>query len=214
MVDESHRGTRLPIGTLLCAVFLLPVFFVTLSRHKKSQSIGLQIGIIVILVIGMIALFPVWRVPLGSSAKASQVSEEEGEAIIQSLLKNVYRSFDFREEEDVYDKLAVSVSGDLLTEIYLQNRKSMVVEQAGGAQAKVQEVDVQEVKVLDSKKQDGALDVRTKWSAVGTVGHWGHIHTRQNLYDAILTLAVSEGSWKISGIELLEEKRVDPWGKK
>jgi hypothetical protein len=75
-------------------------------------------------------------------------------------------------------------------------------------------VDVQEVKVLDSKKQDGALDVRTKWSAVGTVGHWGHIHTRQNLYDAILTLAVSEGSWKISGIELLEEKRVDPWGKK
>jgi hypothetical protein len=214
MVDESHRGTRLPIGTLLCAVFLLPVFFVTLSRHKKSQSIGLQIGIIVILVIGMIALFPVWRVPLGSSAKASQVSEEEGEAIIQSLLKNVYRSFDFREEEDVYDKLAISVSGDLLTEIYLQNRKSMVVEQAGGAQAKVQEVDVQEVKVLDSKKQDGALDVRTKWSAVGTVGHWGHIHTRQNLYDAILTLAVSEGSWKISGIELLEEKRVDPWGKK
>ena len=75
-------------------------------------------------------------------------------------------------------------------------------------------MDVQEVDIQDSKKQSGALDVRTKWSAVGTVGHWGHIHSRQNLYDAILTLAVSEGSWKITGIELLEEKRVDPWGKK
>ena len=174
----------------------------------------MQVVIIVVLIIGMAALFPVWQVPLGSSARASQISEEDGQAIIHNLLKNVYRSFDFREEEDVYDKLAISVSGDLLTEIYLQNRKSMIVEQAGGAQAKVQEVDVQEVDIQDSKKQSGALDVRTKWSAVGTVGHWGHIHTRQNLYDAILTLAVSEGSWKITGIELLEEKRVDPWGKK
>ena len=57
----------------------------------------------------------------------------------------------------------------------------------------------------------GALDIRTKWTAVGSVGHWGHIHTRQNMYDAILTLAVVEGSWKITGIELLEEKRVDPY---
>jgi hypothetical protein len=214
VVDDAHRGMLLPVGSLICIILLLPVLLVTLGRYKRSQSIFLQIGIIAVLVIAMVALFPVWRIPIGSSAKASQVSEEEGKAIIHSLLKNVYRAFDFREEEDVYDKLAISVSGDLLTEIYLQNRKSMIVEQAGGAQAKVQEVDVQEVKVEDSKKQDGALDVRTKWSAVGTVGHWGHIHTRQNLYDAILTLAVAEGSWKITGIELLEEKRVDPWGKK
>jgi hypothetical protein len=214
MVDDSHRGTRLPIGTLLCAVLLLPVVFVTIGRQKKSQSIAMQVVIIMVLVIGMAALFPVWQISIGSNARASQISEEDGQAIIHNLLKNVYRSFDFREEEDVYDKLAISVSGDLLTEIYLQNRKSMIVEQAGGAQAKVQEVDVQEVNIQDSKKQSGALDVRTKWSAVGTVGHWGHIHTRQNLYDAILTLAVSDGSWKITGIELLEEKRVDPWGKK
>ena len=42
-------------------------------------------------------------------------------------------SKDFREEEDVYDKLAISVSGDLLTDIYLQSRKSLQIEQAGGA---------------------------------------------------------------------------------
>jgi hypothetical protein len=214
VVEDAHRGLLLPVGSLVCVILLLPVLFTAIGRNKKSQSIAVQFVIIVVLVIGMIALFPVWQVPLGSSTRASQVSEEDGKAIIHSLLKNVYRAFDFREEEDVYDKLAISVSGDLLTDIYLQNRKSMVVEQAGGAQAKVQEVAVQEVDVQDSQKQSGALDVRTMWSAVGTVGHWGHIHTRQNVYDAILTLAVSEGSWKITGIELLEEKRVDPWAKK
>ncbi|MGB6290238.1 MAG: hypothetical protein WBF36_08940, partial [Desulfobulbales bacterium] len=115
-------------------------------------------------------------------------------------------------EDDVYDKLAVSVSGDLLTDVYLQSRKSMSIEQAGGAQAKVKQVDVQETNIKESAKQKGAVDVRSKWSAIGTVGHWGHIHTRQNVYDAILTLAVIDGSWKITGIELLEEKRVDPFG--
>ena len=44
--------------------------------------------------------------------------------ILNSLLKKVYRSIDFREEEDVYDRLEVSVSGDLLADIYLQNRKA------------------------------------------------------------------------------------------
>jgi hypothetical protein len=211
IVSDAHRGKLVPIGSLICAAFLLPFVFSAFSRGRKSQPVKVQIGIIVLLVIGMVALYPIWQVPMGSKARASQMSEEDSIAIVHSLLKNVYRAFDFREEEDVYDKLAVSVSGDLLTEVYLQSRKSMIIEQAGGAQAKVKEIKVQETDVKDSAKQKGALDIRTKWTAVGLVGHWGHIHTRQNIYDAILTLAVADGSWKITGIELLEEKRVDPW---
>ena len=193
---------------------LIPFALALHSRQKKSQPITIQIIIIGFLVVGMIALFPVWQVTVGSSARASQISNDDSKAIVLSLLKNVYRAFDFREEEDVYDKLAISVSGDLLTEVYLQSRKSMVIEQAGGAQAKVKEVDVLETEVKESSKQKGALDIKTKWTAIGSVGHWGHIHTRQNVYDAILTLAVADGSWKITGIELLEEKRIDPFGKK
>ena len=149
--------------------------------------------------------------PFGSDIRASRINKAESRAIVHNLLRNVYRAFDFREEEDVYDKLAISVTGDLLTDIYLQNRKSMVIEQAGGAQAKVKDVTVLEVEHQNSQLQKGALDIRTKWTAVGSVGHWGHIHTRRNVYDAILTLAVVEGFWKISGIELLEEKRIYPY---
>ena len=46
---------------------------------------------------------------------------------------------------------------------------------------------------------------------MGSVGHWGHVHTRQNVYDAIMTIAVIDGAWKITGLEVLEEKRVDPY---
>ena len=44
---------------------------------------------------------------------SSSVAKEEAQDVVSGLLKNVYRAFDFREEEDVYDKLATSVSGGL-----------------------------------------------------------------------------------------------------
>jgi hypothetical protein len=210
-VDKTHSGIPVPLGSLVCTVFLLPIIFLTFRRRNRSQPIKVQVCVIVILFVCLVALIPVWHVPFGSDVRASRINEAESRAIVHNLLRNVYRAFDFREEEDVYDKLAISVTGDLLTDIYLQNRKSMVIEQAGGAQAKVKDVTVLEVEHQNSQLQKGALDIRTKWTAVGSVGHWGHIHTRRNVYDAILTLAVVEGFWKISGIELLEEKRIDPY---
>jgi len=210
-VAEEHHGVTVPLLSLACAILLLPFGFIAVKSYKASRSIKAHVATIIILLISMVVLFPFYQISIGNNARASQMSEEDSRSIVESILKNVYRAFDFREEEDVYDKLAISVSGDLLEEIYLQNRQSMLIEQAGGAQAKVKQVEVLTTEVRDSKRQKGALDVRTKWSAVGSVGHWGHIHSRRNMYDAILTLAVVNGFWKITGIELLEEKRVDPY---
>jgi hypothetical protein len=124
---------------------------------------------------------------------------------------NVYRAFDFREEGDVYDKLAISASGDLLADLYLQNRKSFEVKRAGGAQAKVKEIEILDVAVESNPDDTSALDLQSKWTAMGTVGHWGHIHTRKNHYEAVVTIEPVNGSWKITGLELLEEKRIDPY---
>lgn len=211
MVAETHRGVAVPLGSLICVLLLLPFSLIAYRRLKKSEPVKVHATIVLILVISIIALLPRWHVSIGNSAQARLISKDDGKTIVQNLLKNVYRSFDFREEEDVYDKLAISVSGALLNDVYLQSRKSMIIEQAGGAQAKVKQTEVLDVDVKESRKQKGALDVRTNWTAIGSVGHWGHIHTRQNVYDAILTLIVEDGSWKISDIELLEEKRVDPY---
>ena len=208
-VDSAHRGISVPLGSLACIVLLLFCTLLTFRRRKKSQPVKVQLSIILVLLVGAVVLFPKFNVSVGSGARASQMSEEDSKQITLSLLKNVYRAFDFRDEEDVYDKLAISVNGDLLTDIYLQSRKSLVIEQAGGAQAKIKEVTVVEAEVQEPNKEKNAVAIRTKWTATGSVGHWGHLHTRQNYYDAILTLAVADGAWKISAIELLEEKRID-----
>ena len=211
-VNDAHKGLQIPLLSLVCAVLSFLAGYFVILRYYRVQQFKTPLTLMVLLLTGTFLLLPYWRISIGSSARASQMSEEEGRQIILSLLKNVYRSFDFREESDVYDKLAISVSGDLLTDIYLQNRKSMLIEQAGGAQAKVKQIDLLETDVRDSAKKNGALEIRTKWTAAGSVGHWGHIHTRQNLYVALITISVVDGFWKISDLEVLEEKRIDPFG--
>jgi len=209
-VEDRHRGFQLPVISLAACFVILVLSVFTVRRYRQDKPIKRQLlAITVVCIIGGVML-PYFRIPLGSTARASQISAEETKLITQNLLKYIYRAFDFRDEEDIYDKLAVSVSGDLLAEIYLQNRKSMVIEQAGGAQAKVKHIEVLEAGIAGANRQTGTLDIRTQWTALGTVGHWGHVHTRQNLYDAILTLAVVDGAWKLTGIELLEEQRVVP----
>ena len=160
------------------------------------------------LVAGIIAL-PYTHVIVSRPAlMAADLNDEQSQVLLQAMLKNVYRAFDFRDEQDVYDKLALSVDGDLLADIYLQNRKSFAVQRAGGAQAKVKQVDIISAK---AERMDGlAYQIKGNWTATGTVGHWSHIHTRQNLYDAIVTVEAVDGAWKITEMELLEEKRVEP----
>ncbi len=210
VVNETHRGVPVPLLSLGCSVLIVILIVLIIRRWRTSQSVTLLVALTCVLLVGAVVLYPYKQIALGSSVRSGQISNEQIKVITYNLLKNVYRAFDFREEADVYDKLALNVDGSLLTDIYLQSRKSMLIEQAGGAQAKVTQIQVEEAKINDTSKSDGAIMVRTSWWALGTVGHWGHVHTRRNVYDAELDLAVVDGNWKITGIDVLEEKRVDP----
>ncbi|MHC4119849.1 MAG: hypothetical protein ACYSWO_20325 [Planctomycetota bacterium] len=214
---ESVAATELtasfdvPFGGALCLGVLMLVAWQYQRRRGKSARGHLYAGSGMLLFACILLLFP-HLVPQfrESIVGRAKMTDEQAAVVLRSLLKNVYRAFDFREESDVYDKLAVSVSGDLLSDIYLQNRKSFAVQRAGGAQAKVKEIEILDVEINDSARHSGTLPLRSSWTAFGTVGHWGHIHSRMNLYDALVTVGVVDGAWKIVALELLEEKRVQP----
>lgn len=209
--DEKHKGLRLPIGSLGCILLVLIPAYSIVQRLGTKKPKMMQILILAGLLVGSVFAYPFFTVSIGNSARASKINDSETSQIVLGLLKNIYRAFEFREEDDVYDKLSVSVAGELLTEIYLQSRKSLIIEQAGGAQAKVEELEVLKAQMQESFKHQGAVDVRAQWTAVGSVGHWGHIHTRHNVYDAIMTLIIDDDHWKISDLEVLEERRIDPY---
>jgi hypothetical protein len=177
---------------------------------RRGESVTWMALTALLLVAGGIASYPYTQLVFARpAAVAGDLDDEQARVLLQALLKNVYRAFDFRDEEDVYDKLALTVQGDLLAELYLQNRRSFAIKKAGGAQAKIKAVDIKQAQAqrLDSGSLGYAIAGR--WTALGSVGHWGHIHMRQNLYDAIVTVEAVDGQWKITDLELLEEQRID-----
>jgi hypothetical protein len=161
------------------------------------------------LIIGASFGYVAGQIPVGEyfAAKAAP-SEEKTRQILRGLLLNVYRSFSYGYDEAVYDQMAKSVSGDLLATVYLQARNAMQVDEDGGkAQAFVDRLDIRE---LDSiTKTDGeGFSVVASWDVYGSVNHWEHIHYRCNAYQAKLTLIPEGKYWKITGFELLDEKRI------
>ncbi len=211
VVADSLTKFNVPIGSVFSLSLLLLVGWQAKMQRQRSKSIRPQLVTGTVLLAATLLLSPYMHISIGKPAiMAPTLGQAEATELMQSLLKNVYRAFDFRREEDVYDKLAVSVSGDLLSDVYLQNRKSFAVQRAGGAQAKVKKVEIIEVAMQPHPDRPLALTFKSTWTALGTVGHWGHMHMRKNQYEAKLTVEPVDGVWKITGMEIIEEKRIDP----
>ncbi|UCC55125.1 MAG: hypothetical protein JSU75_06985, partial [Gammaproteobacteria bacterium] len=214
-VADTLGEYHLPVGTLVCLLAMLPLGWEVGKRRRAGKTVVGPGVLMLFLASGALVSWSYLpRVSIARPAvMAGMLSEEQAGDLLQALLKNVYRAFDFREEADVYDKLALSVSGNLLADIYLQNRKSFAVQKAGGAQAKIKAVDILAAAPARRDDRPLAYDIRGNWKAMGTVGHWGHVHMRTNLYDAIVTVEAVDDSWKITGLELLEETRIDAGGR-
>ena len=128
-------------------------------------------------------------------------------ALAETLLRNVYRGFDYRAESDIYDALAQSVHGALLTDLYLKIRQGLTVQEQGGAVARVQQVRVTQVAPAAGSVPGGFRETVT-WQVEGTVEHWGHIHTRVNEYTADLGLAPQGDAWKLVTLDVTRQSQV------
>ena len=130
---------------------------------------------------------------------------EQAEKVLLPLLRNVYRAFDYHKETEVYDRLARSIDGELLRTLYLQTIQALTLEGQEGTRAKVTDLTVTVDKVT---AQPNGFIAEGEWTALGTVGHWGHQHQRVNRYKARLTVVPVIGEWKIRAMEVLEERRL------
>jgi len=183
------RRLTLPAPTILCLGLAL-----ALRRRRRAMIAALVLGAL---------LIPIWLpVPVGTKPA---LAEEETGALLSGLLHNTYRAFDRREEGIVYDRLAASIAGDLLSKVYLQTRRSMELENQGGARVKVKTVELVE---FNHSAAESGFQSECTWNVAGSVGHWGHIHQRTNQYRAALKVEPVDGTWKITELELLDETRL------
>ena len=201
-VEEA--SFTIPIFTVVCLLMILFVLFRN-SWTLRGLSKWRKFFFVLYILLGILS-FPIGyelKVPF---LEKNQYTAPEAKQLVSHLLKNIYRSFDFRLEGDIYDKLALSTSEKLLQQIYLQTRSELVIENQGGIESRVEEVlvtDVSEVQMTDF-----GLSLRCNWIIRGVVGHWGHKHQRVNQYDAIIKIVAIDGTWKINELEMINEIRL------
>jgi len=179
----------------------LAILFLALALKKRHSS-----GRLPIPMLAGTVLFLLVAILLAKPARQAEMNPERLKQLTGDLLHNVYRAFDYRGEEVIYDVLANSVSGDLLTDVYLETRRGLELANQGGARVKVNDVEMLEASLAGSEAD--TLQIESRWSVGGSVGHWGHVHQRRNGYHALLEVSDIDGRWKLTGLEILQEERL------
>jgi len=182
------------------AALVSVVLLVLLLRSVRSGSgVSMRVALASLPLIGLTILF-------FHQHRQIDLDDERLQKLVGDLLHNVYRAFDYRGEAVIYDVLEKSVSGELLTDIYLETQQGLELANQGGARVKVKTTEVRETELIG--REGNTLTILSNWSVAGSVGHWGHVHQRSNAYRANLEISEIEGVWKLTGLEILDEQRL------
>ncbi len=127
----------------------------------------------------------------------------------KDLHQNIYRAFDYDTDEEIYDTLDQSVSGDLLDEIYQEIYKSLILRDEGGAVCRVKKLEYLQCALVPAD-EDSRYAVQAHWRVFGLVNHFEHTHERVNEYHARYEIAPESNVWKIVDVEITKEQRLNP----
>jgi len=173
-------------------------FLVMRQRLAATRRVGwIAAAGVILIIVGWV------KVP----SRELSLPAEEAEEVTYTLLRNIYHSFDYRDESAIYDTLAASISGPLLERVYLEINASLDLEKEGGARVRVTDVALRRCEVLPRVSRDGIWQT-IEWVAVGQVSHWGHSHLRTNRYQADCRLVAEDGRWRMGDLVLRDEERV------
>jgi len=208
-VPSLPPQTYLPVPVASAVWLVIGLVYYVMRNRTGRKPRGGWLGMVIAWLFVALLLSPMGVMHVRNPADkvaAPVTTANDASRIAGPLLRNIYRAFDYHTESQVYDSLARSVDGELLRKLYLDTTQALAIDDREGTRVKVSDVDVQIDKVTPGR--DLAFTAEGQWTAMGTVGHWGHSHTRVNRYNAKVTIKPVGSEWKISGIEVLELRRL------
>jgi hypothetical protein len=194
----------LPMASLAAVATALALGIAGIRRRRSAMAVAsIRVTLAVALLVAPLANVAV-ALPASMGAAPGQ---RQVQRILSAVLPNIYRALEFREESAVFDRLALTITGDFLDEIYLEQRETLAMEERGGARARVETVEVVEVGDITTEP-DGGFSANADWVVGGTVTHFGHRHFRQVRHLARIQMVAEDGIWKIRHVEFTEKKRL------
>jgi len=215
VVNPFERPEALRVPTLPVPIVSVGLLFAGLLAFPFLRSRpGIRrasLASTVLLAVGLaLAGVAVAEVPLPWGARFERPSEAEAKAIFEQLHRNIYRAFDYDEEDAVYDTLRLSVTGDLLDRVYTEIFASLIARDQGGAIVKVKSTRILAMEIAFPGDPDEPwFAVTCRWQVHGQITHSGHTHVRVNEYQADYTVALEDAGWRIATVDVTAQKRLD-----
>lgn len=165
-------------------------------EQSNSQSNALKIIFVLLLFIGMALAF--WLSP------TNEFNKEDFIRKFKKIHKSIYKTFDQKNKNDVYDWLEKCFSGDELDKQVFQFLKVMKKLEEEGYENHIQKIEYLELNLESIEGNNVKLYV--KWRVFGLVKHRLHEHNRLNTYEAIYQ--VNHTIMKIKQSEIINGERI------
>jgi hydrogenase/urease accessory protein HupE len=214
--DAALGLLRLPLlslALLLLALLLWP------RRRRVARALGVEprTGQLHWWALGAaFLLLPYGNLAVrGPLAAPAALSGDDARRVMTALLSDTYHAFNLADEDELYDRLAANVTGDLVDDLYLDSRRRLTAGTREGTEVTVRDVVVLELgEPLAGADAAAGVAYDCRWAVIARVRHLQHIHHRKNIYNGVLMLRPDGDRWKIGAVELhSEDREVVPWQK-
>jgi len=217
VIFNREIATNLAMGRLTIPLISLILFIGTILVWPRRRKIHTHLQVErkrpiqqwAIIVLAFLCL-PFGHISMTNPFFTSRAPQgNEAKLVLQQILTNTYHAFNSKEEDELYQNLAESVSGDLVATIYLDSRRRLTAGVRQGGEVTVRDVSVVSVgDLIEGTNPAEGFSYMGKWTVTARVKHLQHIHHRKNIYSGILKIKVEDNNWKISNIELQSEDRM------
>jgi hypothetical protein len=196
---------HLPVAMILWVTLGLAVWVWVLVKGLKFPGgitpflAAWMIGVIVTAQAGYLPI------RIGQSEEGTIVSTaRDGEQVVQPLLENIYRAFDYRTDAEVSDLLKYSLAEPLVADLLKSTNELLVLEGNDGTRARVTKVGHS---LLSYTQQGEGFSADAEWTVLAKAQHWGHPDGRSFRVKAKLTLQPEAGQWRITGLEVANARK-------
>ncbi len=142
--------------------------------------------------------------PIRIGLKSKSLSVDQAKLLANLIVERVYSTVNLVSPRDRYRQLADLGVGEYGEKMFLELEKSLRIAEQGGS---VMEVHSTEVTNLRHLREGDGLVIEATWDLVGSVQHWGHIHTRKDTFTGTIKLSAERGHWAIESFLTTDQKR-------
>lgn len=127
--------------------------------------------------------------------------------IITAVLGNLHTAFLERTEPELRQALSVVVAEEGFADIEAELSRALTIQIAGGGIARINSVEDLVVKDLAALEGRTGFRSLAEWTALASAAHWGHAHRRRIRFRALMELEEIAGSWKLTGMTVVDVRQ-------